>query len=211
MTTSHSPSSRLKQFSKEVKLLIPNAQRLNRGNAVLTELVNACQSNGVTDLIIVHEHRGVPNGFIACHLPFGPTAYFTLTGSVLRHDIPNVGTMSEQYPHLIFHNLTSKLGLRVTNVLKHLFPVPKPESRRVITFANEEDCISFRHHTFKRAKQGKEIELTEAGPRFQMTPYLIRLGTVDQTEADIEWQLRPYMNTARKRLLLSDVEPESHL
>jgi len=31
----------------------------------------------------------------------------------MRHDIPNVGTMSEQYPHLIFHNFSSDRGQRV--------------------------------------------------------------------------------------------------
>lgn len=32
--------------------------------------------------------------------------------------------------------------------------------------------------------------------------YEIRLGTVDQTEADVEWKLKPYMNTAKKRDVL---------
>lgn len=31
ITTSHSPSSRLKQFAKEIKILFPNSQRINRG------------------------------------------------------------------------------------------------------------------------------------------------------------------------------------
>lgn len=31
ITTSHTPSSRLKQFAKEIKLLFPNSQRINRG------------------------------------------------------------------------------------------------------------------------------------------------------------------------------------
>ena len=31
----------------------------------------------------------------------------------------------------------------------------------------------------------------------------IKLGTVDQADVDVEWRLRPYMNTARKRLALS--------
>ena len=35
--------------------------------------------------------------------------------------------------------------LKVTNILKYLFPVPKPDSRRVLTFANDEDYISFRY------------------------------------------------------------------
>ena len=30
-------------------------------------------------------------------------------------------------------------------MLKYLFPVPKDDSKRVITFANEEDYISFRY------------------------------------------------------------------
>ena len=48
-----------------------------------------------------------------CHLPYGPTAHFTLMDVVMRHDIPEIGTMSEQYPHLVFHNFRSKLGRRV--------------------------------------------------------------------------------------------------
>ena len=31
------------------------------------------------------------------------------------------------------------------NILKYLFPVPKEDSKRVITFANQEDYISFRY------------------------------------------------------------------
>ncbi len=36
-----------------------------------------------------------------------------------------MGTISEAYPHLILDNLSSKLGQRTANILKHLFPVPK--------------------------------------------------------------------------------------
>lgn len=53
------------------------------------------------------------DGMIVSHLPYGPTAYFNLSNCVMRHDIPNVGTMSEAYPHLIFHSFRSKLGQRV--------------------------------------------------------------------------------------------------
>lgn len=60
ITTSHSPSSRLKQFAKELRLIFPNSQRLNRGNYVMSQLVQACRANDVTDLIIAHEHRGEP-------------------------------------------------------------------------------------------------------------------------------------------------------
>ena len=56
----------------------------------------------------------VLDGLIVCHLPYGPTAYFTLSSTVMRHDIPDVGTMSEAYPHLIFNQFSSKLGKRVS-------------------------------------------------------------------------------------------------
>ena len=54
-----------------------------------------------------------PDGMIVCHLPYGPTAYFTLSNTVMRHDIPDSGTMSEAFPHLIFNNFSSRLGDRV--------------------------------------------------------------------------------------------------
>lgn len=58
--------------------------------------------------------RGNPDAMVISHLPNGPTAYFNLADVVMRHDIPDIGTMSEQYPHLIFQNFKSKLGQRVS-------------------------------------------------------------------------------------------------
>lgn len=204
ITTSRDPSSRLKMFVKELRLIFPNSQRMNRGNYEMKQLIHACRANDVTDFIIVHEHRGVPDALVICHLPYGPTAYFTLSGVIMRHDIPDIGTMSEQYPHLIFHNFKTKLGERVMNILKYLFPVPKEDSKRVISFANHDDYVCFRHHMYKKT-QGKNVELTEVGPRFQMKLYEIKLGTLDaESAADTEWALRPYMNTSHKRRFLSN-------
>ncbi|XP_044162663.1 U3 small nucleolar ribonucleoprotein protein IMP4 isoform X3 [Bufo gargarizans] len=167
ITTSRDPSSRLKMFAKELKLVFPNAQRMNRGKHEMGSLVQACRANDVTDFVIVHEHRGMPDGLIVSHLPFGPTAYFTLCNVVMRHDIPDLGTMSEAYPHLVFHNFTSRLGRRVSDILKYLFPVPKDESKRVMSFANQDDYISFRHHVYRKTDH-RNIELSEIGPRFEM-------------------------------------------
>ncbi|XP_065189562.1 U3 small nucleolar ribonucleoprotein protein IMP4-like [Sycon ciliatum] len=205
ITTSHDPSSKLKQFCKEMCLVFPNCQRLNRGNHVVGQLVEACRANNVTDLIIVHEHRGEPDGLVVSHLPFGPTASFTLSDTVMRHDTEGKEKMSQVFPHLVFDGFSSKLGSRVKDILKYLFPVPKEDSRRIITFSNDSDYILFRHHTYKK-KDGKTIELDEVGPRLQMRLFQIRLGTIDQTDADMEWKLRPYMNTAKKRKHLSTTE-----
>ncbi|KAJ3365426.1 hypothetical protein AMAG_05323 [Allomyces macrogynus ATCC 38327] len=201
ITTSRDPSSRLLQFAKEMKLVFPNSQRMNRGGYVMKDMVEACRANDISDLIIFHEHRGQPDGMIITHFPYGPTAYFTLHNVVLRHDIADKGTVSEAYPHLIFHNFNTKLGERAKNILKHLFPVPKEDSKRVMTFANTDDHISFRHHVYYPTGP-KSVEIAEVGPRFEARLYEIRLGTVDMKDADVEWALRPYHRTARKRELL---------
>lgn len=68
----------------------------------------------------------------------------------------------------------------------------------MITFANERDSISFRHHVYDK-RGHRDIALKEVGPRFEMKLFQIRLGTVDQAEAEAEWVLRPYMTTSKKR------------
>jgi len=203
ITTSHDPSAKLKMFVKELRLLFPNAQRMNRGKYELKQLMHACRANDVTDFVIVHEHRGIPDNMVICHLPYGPTSFFNISGVVMRHDIPDLGPMSEQKPHLIFHNFKTKLGERTKKILQHLFPVPKSDSKRVMTFANHDDYISFRHHMFQNLN--KELELSEIGPRFQLKLYQIKLGTLDEIKTvNTEWVHRPYMNTAAKRRFLSD-------
>ena len=186
VTTSRDPSSRLAQFSKvcsdtgysvqhkltflqEMRLCFPNATRLNRGSTLMKEMADACRSNDFTDLVILHEHRGQPDAMVVSHFPHGPTVLFTLHNVVLRHDIAShsTSTVSEQYPHLIFDGFSSKLGGRIQNVLKYLFPVPKEDSKRVLTFSNENDFINFRHHVFVKNTH-KDVQLAEVGPRFQM-------------------------------------------
>jgi len=45
---------------KEIKLLFPNSQRINRGNYKKTALTEACIDQKITDLILLKEHRGTP-------------------------------------------------------------------------------------------------------------------------------------------------------
>jgi hypothetical protein len=70
-----------------------------------------------------------------------------------------------------------------------------------------------RHHVYAKTSH-KDVQLAEVGPRFEakrkficssssfprsLAAYEIRQGTIDQTEADVEWLLRPYMRTSKKR------------
>lgn len=205
MTTSRDPSSRLLSFSKEIRLLFPTGIRLNRGNLVLPELVRSAQSERLSDVILLHEHRGTPTAITISHFPHGPTLMASLHNVVLRADIPRSvkGTVSESYPHLIFENFTTPVGLRLVKILKHLFPPrdatqSKTAGNRVITFVNQDDCIEVRHHVYVRTSYDS-VELSEVGPRFTMRPFSITMGTLENKDADTEWHLSQYTRTSRKK------------
>ena len=97
-------------------------------------------------------------------------------------------------------------------------------SKRVVTFANQADFISFRHHTYEQPRGAKSVVLKEVnasgsgaasglarshpppcapqvGPRFELRLYRVKLGTMEQQEAETEWALRPYMRSGKKRKL----------
>lgn len=188
-----------------MKVMIPNSTRINRGTHRVDELVEVCKTSDFTDLVVLQETRGEPDGLIICHLPLGPTAYFTLNGAVLRHDLEGgAAPMSEAYPHIILNNFTTELGKRVGNILKCLFPIPKPDTRRIVTFSNDNDHISFRHHVYSKENGNTtdKVSLYEVGPRFEMRLYQIKLGTLEMKDAENEYVLKPYMNTAHKRTVL---------
>ncbi|EMR65678.1 putative u3 small nucleolar ribonucleoprotein imp4 protein [Eutypa lata UCREL1] len=186
VTTSRDPSTRLSAFSKEIRLLIPakkTAIRLNRGNLVLPELTRSAQGAGLTDIILLHEHRGVPTALTLSHFPHGPTASFSLHNVVLRHDIPGSirGTVSESYPHLIFDGFTTRLGERIVKILKHIFPPREPVTSKA--------KVGNRIVTFK----------SEVGPRLSMKLFEIRNGTLENKDGDVEWHLNQYTRTSRKK------------
>ncbi|KAH6899793.1 anticodon-binding protein [Thelonectria olida] len=206
VTTSRDPSARLAAFAKEIRLLLPTAVRLNRGNLILPDLVQSAQSAGLSDVVLLHEHRGTPTALTVSHFPHGPTVSFSLHNVVLRHDIPGSvrGTVSESYPHLIFDGFTTRLGERCVKVLKHLFPPREAITNktkvgnRVVTFKNIEDSIEMRHHVFVRTGYDS-VELAEVGPRMTLRMFEIRSGTLENKNGDVEWHLSQYTRTAKKK------------
>ncbi len=209
ITTSRDPSVKLSQFAKEFRLLIPNSQRINRGNHVIADIASGCRANEVSDLLILHETRGRPDALVISHFPYGPTVSFTLHNVSLRHDIPDVGNVSEAYPNIIIDKMDSKLGERIGKVLKALFPPsPKDTSPRVVTFANEGDFISFRNHVFVKTG-GKSVELAEVGPRFELRLYEIKLGTIEQIDADVEYESNYNHESSNMLQVASKTLPEA--
>merc|ERR1711908_154544 len=101
------------------------------------QIVEAASSHSFTDLITAHESRGEPDGLMISHLPRGPTIRFGLLNVVIRNDIRVRKTMSglpKAHPHLIFERFNSEMSYRVKSILSHLFPYPKENVNRVITF-----------------------------------------------------------------------------
>lgn len=204
--TARDPSSRLRTFSKEVRLLVGGVAP-NRGNLVLSELEKAANASGFSDVVMLHEHRGTPTALTVSHLPYGPTASFSLHNVLLRKEVAAVngtemGTVNETYPHLVFEGFTTRLGQRVVKILKHLFPPREGAKRavkdgRVVLFKNVEDAVEVRQHAFVRS--GREsVELREIGPRMTMRLFEVRGGTLAE-EGEKEWHLSQYTRTARKK------------
>ncbi|KAE9970532.1 hypothetical protein BLS_004463 [Venturia inaequalis] len=203
ISTSRDPSSRLQSFAKEIRLLLPTSIRLNRGNLVLPAIIESAKAADLSDALLLHEHRGVPTAMTISHLPHGPTASFSLSNVILRADIPNAvrGTVSESYPHLIFHGFSTPLGKRVKKILQHIFPPREAGQKtgsRVVTFKNIEDSIEVRHHVFVRTGH-QSVELAEVGPRMTMRLFEIRSGTLENKDGDVEWHLNQYTRTSKKK------------
>jgi len=47
-----------------MRIIFPNSVRINRGNNVIKELVKTCIEYEFTDLVILHENRGVPGKLV---------------------------------------------------------------------------------------------------------------------------------------------------
>lgn len=202
VTTSRNPSGPIKHFAREISQFIPNAERVNRGASDLKSLMDFCRKHEMTDLVIVHGTHGQPDCIIVSHLEYGPTAYFSLQNVVMRRQIEEAPPISTAFPHLVFEDMTSKVGLRVKQILQALFPVPKPESRRLISFINKDDWISVRQHTFKRT--GGKIELTELGPRMEMRLFKITNDTVEVNDPDVEFAYRAFIHSRAPILKAKD-------
>lgn len=116
--------------------MIPNSTSINRGGYKIKDMFQFALDKNFSDIVIIHEYRGRPNGLIVSHLPVGPTLYFGLHNTVMRHDvIDKKESISLAYPHLVFHNFNDKIGQRIKTILQNLFPIPlNQNSKRVISF-----------------------------------------------------------------------------
>lgn len=57
--------------------------------------MESARNNDYTDVVMIHEHRGEPDGLVVCHMPYGPSAYFGIFNTVCSKSLLSVGSQDE--------------------------------------------------------------------------------------------------------------------
>lgn len=60
--------------------------------------MESARNSDFTDIVMIHEHRGEPDGLVVCHMPYGPSAYFGIFNTVchlLSGSSPQCSTCSQ--------------------------------------------------------------------------------------------------------------------
>ncbi|RUS92103.1 hypothetical protein EGW08_000127 [Elysia chlorotica] len=203
ITTSDRPKKKTNSFCKELRKVIPNSFVKYRRGLDLKKIIPQAISRDFTDLIVINEDAGEPNGMVLCHLPAGPTAEFKLMNAKLVKELRRVGEMSEHFPEINIHNFNTRLGVTIGRMLSCLFPhKPNYKGRRVVTFHNQRDYIFFRHHRYE-FKNAERVALQELGPRFILRLRSLQQGTFDSKYGMYEWiHKRHEMDTSRRKFHL---------
>ncbi|XP_074647186.1 ribosome production factor 1-like isoform X1 [Tubulanus polymorphus] len=190
-------------FCKELKRIIPNSVVKYRRGLALKKIIEQCKGCEYTDLLVVNQNRGIPNGLVISHLPDGPTAHFKVSNVKLVGDLKKMGSMSCHHPEVILNNFNTHLGHRIGRLMASLFPhSPQFEGRRVVTFHNQRDFIFFRQHRYE-FRNSQKVGLKELGPRFTLKLRSLQKGTFDSKFGEYEWvHKRHEMETSRRKFFL---------
>ncbi|XP_059484161.1 probable ribosome production factor 1 [Neocloeon triangulifer] len=209
VTYSDNTNKRSVQFGRELCRIIPNAHSYFRKRAAVKKIIESCKKEGnYTDIVVINEDMGKPNGLLLIHLPEGPTAHFRLSNVKLSkkmHIKVDKREFTDHRPEVILNNFTTRLGYTVSRMLAAIFHYdPDYKGRRAVTFHNQRDYIFFRHHRYEFKNQEK-VKLRELGPRFTLKLRSLQQGTFDSKFGDYEWMItgrRHEMETSRRRFFL---------
>merc|ERR1712118_419703 len=100
-------------------------------------------------------------------------------------------SVTKTLPRIVFDGFSSWPALRLKQMLQQLFLTPKKKASRLLSFISIANYISFRHHKCERHTFENE-KIIELGPRFELKPYRIKSGTLDENRPKIEWSLNPH-------------------
>lgn len=187
VTTSHSPSSCLKSFTKHISLVF-NGFHLMRGGMSEAELSDYCLSQGVTHLVMLRETKGNPSSMVLCKYPHGPTYHFSLFNVRCQRRLKSMGEKA----YLVIDGMDSELGRQLKTNLSLCFP-KVPEAARLVAFINRNGTIAFRHFLIESRKLARECE-------FDMKLFKVVNSTFDMN-GDVDFTLKSFMNSANNDIL----------
>ena len=230
ITCSTDPSRRTRMFCRQLAATLPNCEFRWRRKMSIKKSTKQLVALGYTAYVVVSEHREEPNGMMISRLPEGPTARFRLSSMQLAGELHGMskrqsalvappskkraqaaGNAEEPLPQLLRNQFTTRLGLRVSNLLSCLFPEesyqesPEPvDNGRVITFHNQRDYIFFRQHRFAPSSlSNRTFRLIETGPRFTLRLRAVQPTTFDCRHGEFEWVFRHHeMEQNRRKFVL---------
>ncbi|KAJ8443442.1 hypothetical protein Cgig2_026229 [Carnegiea gigantea] len=178
ITTSRDPSQPLSLQRLELKLVFLNAERMNRSGQVVYRSLDSSD--------VMEDSRIIGSCVHVQILIFTTDKHLRLLMRLLNLAVLVSLRMSSWFMSIVVYGL----------VISHLPFGPTA----YFGLHNVVSSIMF----VKKQGGPKSIELKEIGPRFELRLYQIKLGTVEQKEAQNEWVLRPYMKTTKKRRYLGD-------
>lgn len=148
ITYSDNPLVKTRVFGRELMRIIPNSVSRYRNRSGMKKLCTSAVREGFTDLLVVNEGRGQPDGLVVVHLPDGPTAHFRLSNVRITPELRrNHRDINSERPEVVLAHFTTRLGLSIGRMLGALFHwQPEFEGRRCVTFHNQRDYIFFRHY-----------------------------------------------------------------
>ncbi|ORD94549.1 IMP4 [Enterospora canceri] len=198
VTTSHSPSTSLKEFSKHLALIF-NGRFVPRSRMNEEELSEFCNQNGVTHLIIMNEAKGSPSTICLSKYPYGKTHWFTVQNMKFTRRKQAL----KEKAGLVLDGFGSSLGENLKKTLRLMVPAYKnmkkfKDGDRVIGFVNRGGVIGFRHSTVERRRLVTDLA-------FDMNLYKVSAGTFEM-EGGVEYQMSGFKNIVKYDVLAKDEE-----
>eukprot|EP01004_Peranema_trichophorum_P006081 NODE_4918_length_1095_cov_23.206790_g4370_i0.p1 GENE.NODE_4918_length_1095_cov_23.206790_g4370_i0~~NODE_4918_length_1095_cov_23.206790_g4370_i0.p1 ORF type:complete len:294 (-),score=56.90 NODE_4918_length_1095_cov_23.206790_g4370_i0:142-1023(-) len=187
ITTCQNPNKATKKFVRELRSVWPTAKFYPRKNKRIKFLTKLAIKKNYTDLMIITEQHKEPYNMIISHLPHGPTAFFRISGVILRKDLEEPAAPTTHVPELNLKNFTTRLGRRVSRMLRSMFPIaPNLKGRSIATFHNQRDFVFFRLHRYIFDSL-EAVRIQEIGPRFTLRLKNLLNGLFDTKNGEYEW------------------------
>lgn len=199
VTTSHDPSSFLKEFAKHFAFIF-NCKYLSRSKMTNEYLYEYAHCNSITHLFILTECKVRVSSVLMSVFPYGKTYYFNATTKLFSKRMASL----KENVYLVCDGFkTEKIGQPLLFDIRRMFPKIKEENKnkegaakkykpknkkdcRICAFINSGGTIVFKHYYVKNRKFQADLSM-------ELNLFKISSGTFEM-EGDVEYQINGYKN-----------------